>query len=243
MQPQPMPSPPRKASLASDADSEESSEASHRGYKGKTRSSLRPKPAKYVVQKPLANQIDGNDADDDETEADTKGPAPATPASKRKMMDDLRSRRAKRRNSEMQAGDSDEEMITDPDLDVEGSVSTPSEDHEDVRKPQDATTSPPAARNVPALPFRFRDGKDGEDDGDVWRCETDGCMHRVYAASEPASQTLIYDHQQMHEYDDDQRVQLVRRMQAPWLPVGRLMGRVRELAAQNGTPAPIVQRF
>lgn len=215
----------------SDADSEESDQ-DRQGHKGK--SALRPKPAKYINgrQSSDTHLADGNDADDDETD-EPHGPDQTSPTSKRKMLDDLKPRRAKRRNSEMPTTEPHDQIAVDPDHDMEDLIDTPSETYHDANEFI-------LGEKRPALPFRFRDG---EEEGDVWHCDVDGCMHRVYAASESASKDFIEDHKRAHEYDDDQRVQLVRRMEAPWLPVGRLMDRVRELAAQNGTPAPIVQRY
>lgn len=224
--------------MISDADSDDESAGATRSYKGKTKSTLRPKPVKYIdSQKRHFNRAgDGNEADDDETEADVKGPVQESPASKRKMLDDLRSRRAKRRNSHMQSvsEDADHVMTTDSDGHV---VASPTQDCKGAKETLGER------RDGPLLHFRFRDAGAGEDDGDVWQCETDGCMHKVYAASEETSRLLISDHRRLHDHDDDQRVQLVRSMQAPWLPVDRLMGRVRQLAAQNGTPAPMVRRY
>ncbi|KAF1346043.1 hypothetical protein BDV97DRAFT_401409 [Delphinella strobiligena] len=225
-----------KENSSSDADSEDSTEEP-RAHKGK--SSLRPKPAKYIHNSQQGTTLgDGDDADDDETD-EPQGPSQTSPSSssKRKMTgNDPRSRRAKRRESHMHVEDPDQVMLEDTNDETEDTVATPSDGYHDAKESM-------VEENKPVLAFRFRDGRAGEDNGDVWRCSSVGCMHKVYAASEPASQILIDDHQRMHEHDDDQRVQLVRRMEAPWLPIGRLMGRVRELAAQSGTPAPIVQRY
>ncbi|KAH0293741.1 hypothetical protein M436DRAFT_42812 [Aureobasidium namibiae CBS 147.97] len=91
-----------------------------------------------------------------------------------------------------------------------------------------------------SLPFRF---EDAANNGDVWHCPVDGCMHKTYAASEPSSQLLIKRHSQAHDFDHDKRVQLVRRMEAPYLPVNRLMDRVRGMAASSKFPPPITQRY
>ncbi|KAK1809261.1 hypothetical protein LTR12_016374 [Friedmanniomyces endolithicus] len=58
---------------------------------------------------------------------------------------------------------------------------------------------------------------------DTWRCALDGCTHKVYLASQPLSQRLIREHYALHAYDDDERVRLVRKLEAPSLPVERLM--------------------
>ncbi|KAI4810395.1 hypothetical protein E4T44_10882, partial [Aureobasidium sp. EXF-8845] len=91
-----------------------------------------------------------------------------------------------------------------------------------------------------SLPFHFQDAANN---GDVWHCPVDGCMHKTYAASELSSQILIKRHSQTHDFDHDERVQLVRRMEAPYLPVNRLMDRVRDMAASSKFPPPITQRY
>ncbi|KAI6810048.1 hypothetical protein KC340_g17919 [Hortaea werneckii] len=67
----------------------------------------------------------------------------------------------------------------------------------------------------------------------TWTCALDGCTHKIYLASEPASQRLIREHYKLHAYDDDERVRLVGRLQAPSLPVGHLMERVRLVARRR----------
>ncbi|KAK1809475.1 hypothetical protein LTR12_016158 [Friedmanniomyces endolithicus] len=62
---------------------------------------------------------------------------------------------------------------------------------------------------------------------DTWRCALDGCTHKVYLASQPLSQRLIREHYALHAYDDDERVRLVRKLEAPSLPVERLMEKAR----------------
>lgn len=224
----------------SDGDSQDSPKAPG-AHKGK--SALRPRPSKYV-QKWVA---DGNDADDDETDAagHVASSTPSSPSMKRKMADDLRARRAKRRNSSLKICNLDEIMSTSADGEIEhDSLPTPTEEPQDVKdKSPNSTPDVERGKNLPNLPFRFRDGNDDENQADVWHCSVDGCMRKIYAASETASKDMIEEHERMHEHDDDERVQLVRRMEAPWLPVGRLMDRVRELAAQSGGPAPVIQRY
>ncbi|KAK4899361.1 hypothetical protein LTR27_003094 [Elasticomyces elasticus] len=89
---------------------------------------------------------------------------------------------------------------------------------------------------------------------DTWRCALDGCTHKVYLASRPESQRLIREHYALHAYDDDERVRLVKKLQAPSLPVERLMEKVRLQAAVEGFPGsfggggsrfpePLVQRY
>ncbi|KAK0873437.1 hypothetical protein LTR87_011940 [Friedmanniomyces endolithicus] len=74
---------------------------------------------------------------------------------------------------------------------------------------------------------------------DTWRCALDGCTHKVYLASQPLSQRLIREHYALHAYDDDERVRLVRKLEAPSLPVERLMEKVRLQARVEGFPGSL----
>lgn len=115
---------------------------------------------------------------------------------------------------------------------------------EDVYGDEDIDIPEEAAFDEATLPFRLQNHHlEAKGDGDVWTCPLEGCLHKVYAASEPASHMLIKEHYRMHSFDDDARVQLVRKMEAPWLPVGRLMERVQGLARKQGITPPIVQRY
>lgn len=71
---------------------------------------------------------------------------------------------------------------------------------------------------------------------DTWVCALDGCSHKVYQASQADSQRLIREHYALHAYDDDERVQLVKKLQHPSLPVGHLMERVKLQARNDGFP-------
>ncbi|GAB7357834.1 hypothetical protein MBLNU230_g0006t1 [Neophaeotheca triangularis] len=68
----------------------------------------------------------------------------------------------------------------------------------------------------------------------TYTCPLDGCNHKVYLASEPASQKLIREHFALHAYDDDRRVQLVKRLALPGMGSGYLMQRVKERVAKEG---------
>lgn len=71
---------------------------------------------------------------------------------------------------------------------------------------------------------------------DTWVCALDGCSHKVYQASQADPQRLIREHYALHSYDDDERVQLVKKLQHPSLPVGHLMERVKLQARNDGFP-------
>ncbi|KAK4992254.1 hypothetical protein LTR50_001234 [Elasticomyces elasticus] len=79
--------------------------------------------------------------------------------------------------------------------------------------------------------------------GDSWLCPLDGCTQKVYAASLPKSKALIKEHYETHMYDGDERVQLVKSMEKPELPLTHLMSYMRDLARKGGLPPPVVQKF
>lgn len=98
----------------------------------------------------------------------------------------------------------------------------------------------PASDAVPGatdteLPLRLNHERDPIQE-DTWVCALDGCTHKVYAASLPESQKLIREHYALHAYDDDDRVQMVKKLQAPSLPVNHLMEKVRIQARLEGFP-------
>lgn len=226
------PQPASKMSNDGGSSEEDSSEPRQRGHKGK--SVLRPRPSKYVQSKAITN--DGaEDESDDEKAATVQLVAAHDSLSRRNTSSMLRMVSTLRRNSQLQIGDPDEVRIRSPDSVLDEGIDMPLDEDDD----DDEAHAVGGAKDD--LPVRLRE--DIESETDMWRCPQDGCMYKIYAASKSGSQALVTEHQRMHDHDDDKRVQLVRRMEAPWLPVGRLMGRVRELAGRNGMPSPIVQRY
>lgn len=71
---------------------------------------------------------------------------------------------------------------------------------------------------------------------DTWVCALDGCRYKIYDASRAESQKLIKEHYELHAFDDDDRVQLIKRLQEPSLPAGHLMERVKMQAKMDGYP-------
>lgn len=196
---------PHRDSAASTPDTESDATA-RRTRKGKGKSTLRPKPSKFVVSK---------------AESDFGNESLVTPLHGQGR-------------EEPQAIAGAEASISDAsDGDIDEGIDIPSDDESVDELSLDL--------KMPFQPRRSFLKAQGQ--GDTWTCPLDGCMHRVYAASEPASQAMIEEHYRMHTFDDDARVHLVRKMQAPWLPVGRLMGRVQELASKGGFPPPVAQRY
>ncbi|KAH0371318.1 hypothetical protein KCU65_g1892, partial [Aureobasidium melanogenum] len=151
-------------------------------------------------------------------------------------------------NASMETHSQNKTAASQPGFEPEAmSIDSPSNDTESSDKPteegaeeSDDEDGNRTETREPSLPFRLQDAASN---GDVWHCPVDGCMHKTYAASEPSSQILIKRHSQTHDFDHDERVQLVRRMEAPYLPVNRLMDKVRGMAASSKLPPPITQRY
>ncbi|PNS18920.1 hypothetical protein CAC42_6015 [Sphaceloma murrayae] len=97
---------------------------------------------------------------------------------------------------------------------------------------------------IDQMPVRLREEHTvATGEGDIWSCPLDGCMQKVYAASEAASQKLIKEHYRMHVHDEDSemRMELVRRMEAPGQPVSRLMRKIQETGRLG--VQPITRRY
>jgi len=79
-----------------------------------------------------------------------------------------------------------------------------------------------------ALPSFLATGEDG-----VWRCSFDGCSHTVYGATEDNedSKLLIQEHYKKHAIESQAKLDLIYKEERPYLPVGNLVKRIRELAA------------
>lgn len=79
-----------------------------------------------------------------------------------------------------------------------------------------------------ALPSFLATGDDG-----VWRCSFDGCSHTVYGVTEDneESKLLIKEHYKKHAIESQAKLDLIYKEERPYLPVGNLVKRIRELAA------------
>ncbi|KAL9051043.1 MAG: hypothetical protein Q9162_006266 [Coniocarpon cinnabarinum] len=73
--------------------------------------------------------------------------------------------------------------------------------------------------------------------GDIWTCPFDGCAHRIFGASEPKSKTLMEEHYKMHAHDSQKQLDMAYAEERPYLPVGNLINRIREMAAKGVVPA------
>ena len=180
------------------------------------KSALRLKPNKPSKGPPRSSKASLKEEDEDQ-------PVPSSPApvGKRKLGDPHAggTRRPKRRSSRHEV-DEGIDMPTSPS----------SEEVADSL----ASDAVPGATDTD-LPLRLNHQLDPIQE-DTWICALDGCTHKVYAASLPESQKVIREHYALHAYDDDERVQLVKKLQAPSLPVNHLMEKVRMQARFEGFP-------
>jgi hypothetical protein len=222
---------PREVLLDSD------DEQMHRSMKG--RSALRPKATKAGKgaskggKAPVQDFDDDNDSDDDQLQSPTA-------IAKKHQSHTFANRNAKQKPSSKHDVD---EGIDIPSSPASGDIpSTPSEsgrrtgdnansNSEEEEEEEEEDPEPPNTD----LALRLKHAPDPVQE-DTWTCALDGCSHKVYQASQADSQRLIREHYALHAYDDDERVQLVKKLQHPSLPVGHLMERVRSQARSDGFP-------
>ena len=69
--------------------------------------------------------------------------------------------------------------------------------------------------------------------GDVWSCSFDGCVHRIFGASTEQSKALIEEHYKFHAQDSQAQLDLVYQEERPYLPVGNLIKKIRDIAAHQ----------
>jgi hypothetical protein len=205
-------------------------EQMHRSIKG--RSALRPKASKAGKgaskggKAPVQDFDDDNDSDDDQLQSPTA-------IAKKHQSHTFANRNAKQKSSKQDV----DEGIDIPSSPASGDPpSTPSQtgrdagdnDESEEEEEEDQTPGTDLALRLKHAPDPIQE--------DTWVCALDGCSHKVYQASQPDSQRLIREHYALHAYDDDERVQLVKKLQHPSLPVGHLMERVRSQARSDGFP-------
>lgn len=77
--------------------------------------------------------------------------------------------------------------------------------------------------------------------GDTWTCGFDGCNHKVYGTSTPASREMIKEHYHQHAQDSQAAIDLVYKEERPYLPVGNLVKKIREMAAQQKAVKPAAE--
>lgn len=208
------PASPVPEELATPGKDEESDEEI-RAREQKNKSSLRPRASK--ASKSASRRGTTAPVIEDESDEEDDDAPPSSPiAGKRKYLDvdeEARPRRLKRRSSR---------PIDDEGIDIPTSP--------------EAASSPDSSKDLPLRQSEAGHISDPVQE-DTWVCALDGCTHKVYAASQPDSQRLIREHYALHAYDDDERVKMVKNLQAPSLPVAHLMERVKLQAKHEGFPA------
>lgn len=180
----------------------------------KNKSSLRPRASKAAKS---ASRKSGKapTADEENTDSET---ALSPTTGKRKFDPDMGSRRHSKRRDSKPHDDEGIDIPTSPSVSGEADTGT---------SPSDTADLP--LRSLKHMPDPVQE--------DTWVCALDGCTHKVYGASRPESQKLIREHYTLHAYDDDERVQMVKKLAAPSLPATHLMERVRQQAKFEGFPA------
>jgi len=86
------------------------------------------------------------------------------------------------------------------------------------------------------LPSYLAEGPDG-----IWRCSFDGCSKVVYGVTDTGGgddddgpKQLINEHYRKHAFQSQAKLDLIYKEERPYLPVGNLVKRIRELAAAKG---------
>ena len=204
-------------------DSDSDSIAPRRAHKGK--SALRLKPSKATKGPPKGGKAPTAEGDEEEDERARPISLPAP--SKRKRDEEQPTRKpSKRRGSRHnEAVDEGISMADSPDS-ATGSEEIPATPNSDAA---------PGAGEADTSASELAHHPDPVQE-DTWTCALDGCTHKVYAASTSTSQALIKEHYALHAYDDDERVKMVKQLQAPSLPVRHLMEKVRMQARVEGFP-------
>lgn len=209
-------------------------------HAGKGRSTLRPKSKKHSQKGPGKRQSSDSEGGSAAEEQSPSAPPFATTPSvplKRKTASNGRSLRSRHLEEQAEEGtdpaSSEQDTAEDEDeaADAPGSVirlpiKKPRPKPRNARSPAVKIKTYPLPTSSATLP------------GDVWACPFDGCNNRVYAASSAESKQLIREHYQSHAYGAQQQLDLVYKEERPYLPVGRLVEKIREMAAQKPVAAP-----
>ena len=189
----------------------------------KGRSALRPKATKASKGASKGGKAPVFDLDDDSEDED---PAALSPSAAKRRHSHTNARRSNQRSNNHDV----DEGIDIPSSPASGDApSTPS----DAGAGALGNDSDEAPGTDLALRLKHEPDPIQED---TWVCALDGCSHKVYQASQADSQRLIREHYALHAYDDDERVQLVKKLQHPSLPVGHLVERVKLQARTDGFP-------
>lgn len=197
-------------SLATPAKDEDTDEETRLRAR-KNKSSLRPRASKATKSASRKGGKGPATGDDDESEPE---PASSPTGEKRKFEDGREPRRSPKRHNSRPHDDEGIDIPTSPSVSGDADLGASPSDLGD-------------------LPLRTLQNLDPVQE-DTWRCMWDDCTHKVFGASRPESQRLIKEHCKLHVYDDDERVQIVKKMATPSLRVDHLMERMRKQAKSDG---------
>lgn len=195
-------------------------------HAGKGKSTLRPKSKKHKGP--------SSDRSSAETETPTLVPKQTIPAKRKNAGHADRSTRS--RHAEAQ----DEEQIYMPDpkatqseLESVPLPLMPEAMNGRIKALRHARPgSPPVRFRTTAMP-----SYDATLPGDIWTCPFNGCTCKVYAASTAESRQIIKEHFQFHAFDAQAQLDLVYAEERPYLPVGRLVEKIRVMAAKRDADA------
>lgn len=204
---------------------QEDSEEDELIHAQKRKSALRLKPSKASKGTNRSGKAPTEEFDDngEEEENEVDQPAEASPTLPA----------AKRRQTSPSAPHRSTSASSDEGIDMPSSPSS-SNSHPTT---QHKSTSPnPISANdpTPQNPDSSIHPANDPVQENTYTCPLAGCNHKVYLASEPQSQKLIREHFALHAYDDDMRVQLVKKLALPGMGSGYLMRKVQEKVAREG---------
>ncbi|KAJ9637893.1 hypothetical protein H2199_007388 [Coniosporium tulheliwenetii] len=202
--------PPQRSSVSISSDSE-----NHRARRrGPSRSVLRPAAARATARR--GTRYAGRNAEAQVGDSDDSDVMVLVSPTKRKSVDEAHGAPRKRAASEVDiAGGSN---VQNPPSALEVPSLSP-----------DAT---PRASPIPFMPNIVSAPLPSttatlKGQGDTWICNLDGCMHKVYGASEDGSQELIKLHCAEHAVQNQEKIELVRR---EGLGLGCRLGELSALA-------------
>lgn len=214
--------PPQHSSVSISSDSE-----NHRARRrGPSRSVLRPRGSKVpgkAAAKAAARRgarYAGRNAKPQVGDSDDSDTVALASPTKRKSVDEAHGRARKRAASEVNvlnarvldsSSDNDAGGKKAPAVTTVTSKSLPLR----WKSPPPSPDATPRASPMPFIPLIISAPLPSttanlKGQGDTWICSLDGCMHKVYGASEDDSQELIKLHYQEHARSQE-RVELVRR--------------------------------
>lgn len=194
-------------------------------HAGKGKSTLRPKSKKH--KGPSNDRSSAEEEATSLSQTPTLQPKQTVPAKRKRPAQPGRSIRSRH----VEAQDDDQIDMPDPEptqseLDPIPLPLLPKARSKQSQRPR--AGSPPVRFRTTAMP-----SYDATLPGDIWTCPFDGCTCKVYAASTGGSRQIIKDHFQLHAFDAQAQLDLVYAEERPYLPVGRLVEKIRIMAAKR----------